>query len=70
MQITNGRAADPIFNAIAGTFLNDLAIAAAMEATILVYGALDSKTFSLDGIFEAYRYLESNQAQGKIIIKV
>ena len=31
---------------------------------------VDSQTFSLDEIAEAHRYMESNQAKGKIIVKV
>ena len=42
MEISNKHGADIIFDAIAGTLLNDLADAAATGATIFVYGALDS----------------------------
>lgn len=124
-KITGGNGADIIFDAIAGSLLNDLAKAAAIGATIFVYGALDSESstpfpillavgkglkirgymlreiqqnlaaftqaknyiyqqlesgilqtkvdsqiFSLDKISEAHRYMESNQQQGKIIIKI
>ena len=44
MQITNGHGADLIFDAIAGELLNDLAEAAAVGATIFVYGSLDSES--------------------------
>jgi NADPH2:quinone reductase len=39
-QITKGKGARVIFDAVAGTFLKDLADLAAPEATIFIYGAL------------------------------
>lgn len=124
-EITRGKGTNIIFDAIAGPLLNDLAKAAAIGATIFIYGALDSEsstpypvflavgkglkirgytlgelqqnleafaqaknyiyqqlklgvlqtkidsqTFSLDRISEAHLYMESNQQQGKIIIKI
>ena len=46
MEISNKHGADVIFDAIAGTLLNDLALSAAKGATIFVYGALDSESLT------------------------
>lgn len=124
VEITNGHGADLIFDAVAGSFLETLAAAAASGATIFVYGALDEnavtpfplfaalqkglkiqgytlfeittnsvklehakqyiykglesgklvpvldRTFTLDRIVEAHRYMESNQQNGKITVTV
>jgi NADPH:quinone reductase len=124
MEITKGRGVDLIFDAIAGSFLETLAAAAAPGATIFAYGALDEtaatqfplfmalqkglkiqgytlfeittnpaklerakqyidrglesrklvpildRTFTLDRIVEAHRYMESNQHNGKITVTV
>ena len=43
MEITGGRGADLIFDAVAGPSIEDLAAAAAPEATIFVYGLLSMK---------------------------
>lgn len=124
MEITQGHGIDLIFDAVAGSFLETLAAAAAPGATIYVYGALDEnaatpfplfialqkglkvqgytlfeittnavklerakqyiyrglesgklvpildRTFTLDQIVEAHRYMESNQQNGKITVTV
>jgi NADPH:quinone reductase-like Zn-dependent oxidoreductase len=124
MEITNGHGVDLVFDAVAGSFLETLAAAAAPGATIFVYGALDEnaatplplfaalqkglkiqgytlfeittnpvklehakqyiyrglesgklvpildRTFTLDQIVEAHRYMESNQQNGKITVTV
>jgi NADPH:quinone reductase-like Zn-dependent oxidoreductase len=50
MEITGGRGADLIFDAVAGSSMEALAAAAAREATIFVYGVLSMKptAFPLD----------------------
>jgi NADPH:quinone reductase-like Zn-dependent oxidoreductase len=50
MEITEGRGADLIFDAVAGRSMEDLAAAAAREATIFVYGLLSMEptAFPLD----------------------
>ena len=50
MEITGGRGAELIFDAVAGRSMEALAAAAAREATIFVYGALSMKptVFPLD----------------------
>ena len=124
MEITKGHGIDLIFDAVAGSFLENLAAAAAPGATIFVYGALDEnaatpfplfialqkglkvqgytlfeittnsvklerakqyiykglesgklvpildRTFTLEQIVEAHRYMESNQQNGKITVTV
>ena len=122
-EITGGRGARLIFDAVAGPGVEALAQAAAPGAEILIYGSLDpgptpfpllaafargftmraytlwpvvsnpgtlrrcqdyvlgglasgslrpvmDRTFPLDGIVEAHRYMESNGQNGKITVKV
>ena len=123
MAVTSGKGASIIFDAVAGTFLEKLADAAASGAIIFEYGALSptptpfplfpaltkgltvrgytlfeivqdperlargkqyvydglqsgtlkpiiDRTFPLDAIVEAHRYMESNQQKGKIVVTV
>jgi NADPH2:quinone reductase len=131
MQITNGKGAELIFDAIAGATIDALAASVAWGGKIIIYGALDenptvyplfpaffrnfslesymiynftgypalgmprneaayqrgvdfvvkalsegklnpviAKTFPLDEIVEAVRYLESNQQVGKVVVTV
>lgn len=53
MEITAGHGADLIFDAIAGSFLETLATAAAPGATIFVYGALDETAATPFPLFAA-----------------
>jgi NADPH:quinone reductase-like Zn-dependent oxidoreductase len=53
MEITKGRGANLIFDAIAGSFLETLAAAAAPGATIFVYGALDKDAVTPFPLFAA-----------------
>jgi NADPH:quinone reductase len=122
-EITNGKGARLIFDAVAGPFLGKLAKAAMPGGTIFVYGALSleptpfplpdalskglsvrgytlfeisshpdllrqgkafvyeglrtgalrpiiARTFRLEEIVEAHRYMESNQQIGKIVVTV
>ena len=123
MAITSGKGARIIFDAVAGTFLEKLADAAASGAIIFEYGALSpaptpfplftalakgltvrgytlfeivkdpeklargkryvynglqsgtlkpviDRTFPLEAIADAHRYMESNQQKGKIVVTV
>ncbi|MBD2022142.1 zinc-binding dehydrogenase, partial [Leptolyngbya sp. FACHB-36] len=53
MEITKGHGADLIFDAVAGSFLETLAAAAAPGATIFVYGALDETAATSFPLFAA-----------------
>ena len=123
MAVTSGKGARIIFDAVAGSFLEKLADAAASGAIIFEYGALSptptpfplfpaltkgltvrgytlfeivqdperlargkqyvcdglqsgtlkpiiDRTFPLEAIVEAHRYMESNQQKGKIVVTV
>lgn len=53
MEITKGHGADLIFDAVAGSFLETLAAAAAPGATIFVYGSLDETAATSFPLFVA-----------------
>jgi NADPH:quinone reductase-like Zn-dependent oxidoreductase len=78
LRITGDKGARVVFDPVGGPTFNKLAQATAHLGILFLYGGLAdgsfkpliAKTFPLDKIVDAHRFLESNQQVGKVVVTV